>query len=320
MLPLRPSAAASPNVVHRALRNRDDDARVGPLSPARSADAVSIERVARNLATTAAGTRHVLYATGLGMDVSGRIPVRLPALLLPALRAMERVKTLGLEPPRYVVYQADRFIARTNGIPDDCARETAERMRKYLRGYVDALHSTVASSVDLCVGMEETDEALESIARIGEDIRARAMTCMTTRQIVAELEESERRRSLKSGEALTYAAANVYFNGAAPGAYPFDLPQQHSVVLPVGGRAEKPFFALTSTFADDLRGRDVLPLVTPLGFRPTYFHCPEQGDPLTAESFRDAKIQDGPIRGDLDALRADGLTPELVDFLLSRHP
>lgn len=72
---------------------------------------------------------------------------------------------------------------------------------------------------------------------------------------------------------------------------------------------------LTKKVAEE-RSSAVIPLFTHLGSRPTYYPCPDKGDPLTLEEYRNQNIKDGPIRGDIEAMRADGATTEILDFIL----
>ncbi|MDP6562084.1 MAG: hypothetical protein QF793_04140, partial [Candidatus Peribacteraceae bacterium] len=67
------------------------------------------------------------------------------------------------------------------------------------------------------------------------------------------------------------------------------------IIIPIGGRAEKPFFALTTAVAKK-RGVDIVPMVTQIGSKPTYH-----------------PVSDGrAVQQDFDALEADGAPKDVL--------
>ncbi len=316
--PMQSSSNVFPthNSVHRAIRLHDEPM-IGDIRPARSQDAVHVEKIARDIARQNMSTKHLVLTTGFGLNASSRIPLRLPALLLPGLRIMERLTALGLPTPEYRVYQATDFIAQTNGYPVDKARECASKMESYLRRYVKTFHGRIAGHVHFYFTQAYTEETREHLGSIIDVMRSRLARIDCIAEALSQLQECERRHSLQSNCYEQYAAANVLYSGAVA-QYPLGKqhPNNAEALLPIGGASEKPFFAITSAVAD-LSGKRVFPMLTQLGSRPTYYAYP--GDPQSVEEYGMAlrSSSKDPIHRDLLALRDDGAVP---DVLASLYP
>ena len=312
-----PKTRVSSNLVHSILRNKNDKPAIGPLQPAASADGAMLQGIARRISLETGSTRDLLLTTGFGLHRSLAVPVRLPALILPGLRIMERLQDAGEPVPEYVVYQATDFVAETNQLSPIDAQACALRMETYLREYVRAFHARIMDRVQLRFGEPygtiERERISDGVLRIREDLSA----LPGIGEALRSLRTSEGRHSNGSDQATMYAAANAYYSGALT-AYPHDA--MGRIVLPIGGQAEKPFFAITSACADASKARSVIPMVTMLGSRPTYFHYPESGDLIDPAAFPagPSSHRDGPIRKDLQAMQADGATREILETIYPR--
>ncbi len=311
------------NRIQGILRLKDNNVAVGPLRPARSSDASTIQSIAVAIAESQLSTKQFLLTTGFGLDKNLAIPIRLPALIIPGLQLMERMADAKLPIPPYLLYQATAFIAETNDIDRDAAQECATSMRNYLQEYIETFHSRIAENVHIRFGCEYEERLRADVASITESIRQRIGENTDVSMAMQQLQTSEKKHSNGSGKHLAYAAANILYNGAS-GTYPFtdDLAENVHAILPIGGRAEKPFFMLTSDFADRDAKIKVIPMLTPLGEKPTYYHYPELGDPLTANQFQTAlgnTSLNGPIRADLASMISDTGDTDAVAAILSNH-
>lgn len=305
--------SVSTNLVQGILRLKNNNPSIGPIRPARSIDAKVLQETAKNIAQGISSSRELLLTTGFGMHRDLKIPVRLPALIIPGLNVMERMDDAGLPVPKYVVYQATDFIAETNDLPKDKALECASQMERYLRDYVRVFHSRVAENVQFEFGCDYPAECKKTIDDTVLTIRSMMMELDDVKTAMNQISESETKHSNGSNKSHAYAAANVLYSGALR-EYPF---KQDGVktVLPIGGIAEKPFFAVTSAHSDRLDERHVVPMLTQIGSRPTYFYYGNSGDPLSAVEYAQATkeaFRDGPIRFDLNAMIADGASPDQI--------
>jgi len=115
----------------------------------------------------------ILFVTGLGLDRTSVVPLRLPAILTPALDAMKKIKQHTGVSPRYLVYQLTEFIADTNSIDKEAAHKSGEIMAKYLRRFVNKLYPEIANSVILKfntpVDKQELQEIEEMLRRMEKD-------------------------------------------------------------------------------------------------------------------------------------------------------
>lgn len=306
----------SANLIQGMLRLKDNNQAIGPLKPARSTDAITLQEIAKNIAQGAASSRHLMLTTGFGLHRNLKIPVRLPALAIPGLNVMERMQDAGLPVPTYLLYQATDFIAETNQLPLDESRECATRMEMYLRKYIERFHSRVAEHVVIKFGCEYPANVRESVTAIIEDIRLRMQDSILLQEAMKEIRGYGSSHSNGENHFDAYTAANVCYSGATE-KYPFSNDQIKDVhtILPIGGIKEKRFFEVTGIYSDSLQTRKIIPMITPIGVKPTYYLYPQSGDPASISEYDEAMqkpINDGPIRTDINAMRADGATPEQI--------
>ncbi|MDP7477500.1 MAG: hypothetical protein QF442_03570, partial [Candidatus Peribacteraceae bacterium] len=251
-----------------------------------------LQALSRKIARTRRGCDRVLFTTGLGLSDSREIPLRLPAIMVPALHAMERQQYLALcKPSKYLVYQATDFIADANGIDHSVAIDTSKRMEDFLRQYVELIHPNIAENVEFRFERDRNEDSTRAIEELVDEISGEI-----THEIHQRLLFNESSHSNRNGQALRYAAANVLYNGAEPDRYPFkDCCTDIDVIIPIGGKAEKPFFTLTTAVAKK-RGVDVVPMITQIGAKPTYYSASDGNA----------------TRRDFAALEADGASIELL--------
>ncbi|MAE68639.1 hypothetical protein CL635_02420 [bacterium] len=285
------STLPSANQILSIFRSKGVDSRIGPLKHADTSQSSLLQSLAREISQGRAQCNEVLFTTGLGLSDSREVPLRLPAILVPALCAMERQKELGFDPSRYLVYQATDFIADANGIDHSQALEVSKRMEHYLRRYVKEVHPSIKDRVEFRFERDKDPQATEAIEQLIGEISDEASIAIFDR-----LTANESVHSNRNGQAMRYGAANVLYNGADPERYPFaESKADARIIIPIGGRAEKPFFALTTAVAKK-RGVDIVPMVTQIGSKPTYH-----------------PVSDGrAVQQDFDALEADGAPKDVL--------
>lgn len=310
---LRTSTDTKANTFHGHLRLRGEDSNIGPLRPAKSADATMIQHIANTLASGMADTRTLVLTTGLGIPRDFALPIRLPAVLLPGLRVLERFRSSDRIPPTYLVYQATDFIAESNALDADASKEYAHKVTTYIRAYIDRFHAQIANRVHLKIGYPFPTDHRNAIENVMSILRDEISHCDCLREALAKTAKSEKRHSNDREQYAYYAAANAVYSGASD-VYPFlDNAREATHILPIGGTAEQPFFTITSHLSMMQSSRTVIPMLTTLGERPTYYAYPSLSDPMTVEEYSKALnggVRDGPLRKDLAALVADGAIPE----------
>ena len=276
----------------------------GKCSAAQKNAGEALERALAQVGSGDLAAKEVWITTGIGLDKSCALPVRLPALIIPGLSMLRALKEAGAGVPTYVVYQATGFIAETNAIAAPDAFVCARRMEDYLRRFVAAAFADVAEHVVFKMGCPYSahdKQEVQTIADRLEDLRAATPSIDAA---LAKLETCEKKHSNSTGMSRMYAAANVYYNGA-DARYPFgDAGVRAKVLIPVGGTAERPFFELTSLIAEQNKRANFPHLIT-LGSRPTYYAYEALGDPNTAEAFAtfDQDVTDPMLLRDLRALQ-----------------
>lgn len=313
-----PSSTISSNDVQKILRLRLAPKAIGPLSLADTGQATTLEQIARAISTAQKSIRDILLTTGLGISDRKGVPVRLPAVLVPALQILEQCKQKGIQPPSYLVYLATDFIAESNHIDHTVAQQIAGRMHTYLQLYVQTLHPAIAGNVRFEFSASYTDSVRAAVGALANELRERMAVDAGLKQLMSGLEANEARHSNTQGKAPEYAAANIIYNGAIAPVYPFaDKAQTVHTILPIGGPAEEPFFRLSALMNVTRQEAEahVIPLITRLGSRPTYYPYPDKGDLMSVADYAASSVQDGPIRADIAALKADGLTSEVLSTI-----
>lgn len=303
----------SSNRIQGIMRLKQEADGIGPLRLSQPEHGKVFQKICKEIESGTTSTRNLLLTTGFGMHASCTFPARLPALIIPGLHVLEQCKDSGLEPPQYVLYQATQFLTRANKLPVNEAEVCAKRMEQYLRAYIDRFHADIAHYVTLRFNCDHAAETSENIEHMMEMIRQKSLGDTDIHPILKQLEVCEVKYAGKQPNSLSYAAANVIYSGAIRSLYPFRelmLPQKIEALLPIGGRAEKPFFTLTSRMSDSV----TIPFITHLGIAPTYYPYPSDNDPLIPSDIPSAKTN-GPITADLTAMKNDGATVEnLMDI------
>ena len=289
----RTSAQPQPVSANRllaVLRNKNAATAIGPLRFVDSQQNTELQSVARAVEARRISTSNVLFTSGLGLPRTADIPLRLPAIMAPVLSILEKQHELGIPLSRYRVYQATAFIAETNEIDAEQAHVVSMRMAEYLSRYVATTHPSVADAVDIQFGCDYSNSVRSEVdtvrGSIGEVVDERALVL------------SEDRHSNSDGNVLNYAAANVVYSGATT-RYPFEDAEH---IIPVGGKPEEVFFKATRTYSQR-NNRSVIPMLSGVGFCPTYYPNYQQRDAVTVD---DPLPTFNPIRRDFDALEADG--------------
>lgn len=279
-----------------------DDKMAGPLRFIHGDDGKSLQIVSRSLQMSVQPNAkdYLLYTTGLGLSVKD-IPLRLPAVMVPTLRVMERLKELGIIPPTYLVYQATDFITETNDLHPKTGRARSTLMRKYLEKYIRILHPTIQDDVVFKFGAEACVSA-DVIRCMSDRIRQKLRESENLQDIFHKLSTYRSSQAKPEGSELIYAAANAVFSGADRGLYPFQDMARHRMIVPIGGKQEKPFFQITKMMQSE---ETVLPMLQRSGERPTYY--PNQDGDLVYEN-HDRVLSELPpaIRYDFEVLAADG--------------
>jgi len=214
----------------------------------------------------------IIFVTGLGIDKSAKAPIRLPAVLIPTLSTLSKIKQVTGQVPQFVIYQTTSFIAETNSIDLSAAHTTAIQMRSYLRRYVDVFHPDIADAVKLLFGMEIDQCKLDSIrGQLTEMAKDRDSK---VKPLLETLRQCEKRHSNSTRQLhVSYGAANVLFNGGVPSLWPLqEIVGNVKWIIMVGGPCERSFFKLTEFIrATSSTGPSLCSFITAIGAKPTYY-------------------------------------------------
>jgi hypothetical protein len=190
-------------------------------------------------------------------------------------------------------------------------------MEEYLRQYVATMFPDIAAHVNINFLSTYDRKTREAVHGLTEEIKNQAVSILPVQDKMKLLEKAEQRHSQSRGKAFYYAAANLIYNGIRPNEYPMELSTTTRIIIPIGGKAEAPFYSL-HPYLKVPQAPENIPFFTHLGSRPTYYPVPEKGEITNVQSYQQAvqegfkSVIDGPVRQDLSALEKYGLTPKIL--------
>lgn len=238
--------------------------RASSLSAARG-----LQLLARDLALKGE-KQSIVLTTGLGLSDKG-VPLRLPSLLMPGLNMLEELSQLNNIEVKYVVYQATSFIVDMNKLDLKNAFENANICEGYLKRFVEKYYPDLTDKVEI-VTSDKVDLDSNHIRTLANRLANSQGTIIEDDMKIIEGYAS--RRKTTDNSHLYYAAANIILNGAYGPHYPMEevIPADTSVIIPIGGRMEKPFFNITSFINEESNSQyKVFPIIVPVGKIPAYY-------------------------------------------------
>lgn len=212
---------------------------------------------------------NIMLTTGLGLSDKG-VPLRLPSLIMPGLEMLREFKEAGLK-VTYSIYQATGFIINTNKLKRRQAKAASRYSEYYLTQFVETFYPDIADLVKFSFGdqckIDETQiSSVQTIIYNNIDSQCPALNT------IKNYGKGHR------GNAMRYAAANVMMNKGITNYYPLEdfTTKQTTVVIPIGGKKEKPFFTLTKHIAKTTGCKnDIRPIIVNTGTIPAYYPCPD---------------------------------------------
>lgn len=205
--------------------------------------------------------------TWFGLPKNWEVPMRLPALIIPALEIMRELKKSDITPPHFVVYQATSLISEINQIPREEALRVAAEMETTLFNFIKGNFPELVPHTSIYFWEKENEwEILDSIQRYAWDTNG-----LLTETSKSHFQSCETRNSNGNGKSLLYVTANSYYNGWFD-EYPFPQAPDTNSIIPIWGHSEKAFFKIL--LETQTSCRDIFPLITQVGAFPTYYKNP----------------------------------------------
>lgn len=277
--------------------------------------ALALQSLSRNLVNTNNPT-NIALTTGLGLSDKG-VPLRLPALLIPALQMLRELKSYnearGFKQisARYIIYQASDFIAQMNKLDPELAKTNSEICKNYIKAFVHQYFPDVSSQIDLFIGDDVSMDydAVQKLAGLLKNDLPEEI-----KDDMQKILNYGGRRNAIQDSSYYYAAANIILNGGYNPCYPLSgtLPKNTAIVMPMGGKKEIPFFAMSRFYAQSTNvNYQVIPLVIPVGSIPAYYPF-SKGDVLVGavEEEIEKFNPNSQIAGDFALLAQYGISAE----------
>jgi len=275
----------------------------------------ALQQLSRQLSSSNNNERtHLVLTTGLGLSDKG-VPLRLPALLIPALKMLRDLgaynEARGFEQikAKYIVYQASDFITKTNKLDPQIAAESAAACHQYLTDFIAEYFPDVADQVQIATSDKCAIDPEHIEALAGE------LKTATPEPIARDMETiaayGTRRKTIEDSH-YYYAAANIILNGGYEPHYPLsgELFEQTDIVMPLGGKKERPFFNASRYYGEQTGvNHAVLPLLVPVGQVPAYYPFPKRDLLLGADKDEVAEFKaPDQTRRDFELLEQHGIS------------
>lgn len=203
-----------------------------------------------------------------GLPKNWKIPMRLPALLIPALEIIKKLLEQGIEPPRLIIYQATSVISEVNKIPKEEAITLASLMETRLYNFIQENFPELLSYINIQFWERENDQDTLEIIK-GYSWQVSRM--LWNNGSNSHFQECERRHSNWNNDYSLYVTANTFYNGGF-NENPFPDTDEAQNIIPIWGRSETKFFEVLLQTQTSFR--DIFPLITQVGAFPTYYHNP----------------------------------------------
>lgn len=228
-----------------------------------------------------------------GLPKNWEIPIRLPALLVPALEIIKRLLEWGIEPPQLIIYQATSIISEVNKIPREDAINIATIMETRLHNFIKENFPRLLPYINIEFWEKENDwDTLEIIKGYSWKISKTLWENGSN----SHFQECERRYSNWNNAYTLYVTANTFYNGGFD-EYPFQNTNEPQNIIPIWGRSEAKFFETLLQTQTSLR--EIFPLITQIGAFPTYYHNP-RWDIGTSEELSDYLLWGNRLHPDIE--------------------
>ncbi len=229
---------------------------------------IALQRICRSLVNgTLEGKLH--FTTWIWLTDKST-PMRLPALILPTLRIMRRLRELGVVGIQYHVYQATDFIIRETMLDEEKARKNAVIMERYLRHFIQKCYPDLEDDTSLEFWFEIDTE---TVRQVSDELR-KFHDESSFSPALNKLIDYATSKWMGRDSALRYSAANLIWNGHIQWRGPFCL-WENDVIIPIWWLKERPFFELGKSYEarkqNEWKVREIIPLIQHTGSIPTYY-------------------------------------------------
>ncbi len=219
----------------------------------------SLELLAKNLAENP--NQVIEFVTGMGISKDG-YPQRLPVIMIPTIRIMERLHALGVTNTCYTIYQARNFLAESEWLNHQTIENIGRKMFHYLNEYGCRLKipKKVRDTIQFDMDRKIPENLIEEWVEILKKLESPEME-----KIIAYAQSKW--KDITS--AYRYAVANIIGNHNLD-----DAPSKITRIL-IGWAKERPFFNIGKTYETHLWiETKIIPLIQSTWYLPPYYTQP----------------------------------------------
>lgn len=199
------------------------------------------------------------------------VPVRSPALIIPALEIIRYLQKIWINDVNYLIYQATWFIINENWLNINNANQVSSFMKKYFELFIQEFYYDIYDKIILNFNFELEQNYLDKVSLNITKLGWKSYID----SLIKNLENYASSKWKSNISALQYSSANIICNWHILDIYPFDS-NNVWVLLPIWWKKEKPFFNLWKIYEENFSDNNDysilnIPLLQKTGEIPAYF-------------------------------------------------
>lgn len=196
-------------------------------------------------------------------------PIRLPAILIPALETMRTLLQNGIIPPTFVIYQATSIISQINNIGKENTLEWVNTMENTIYRFIKENFPDLIWYIDIYFWEKANDwntfELIQNYSwHVSETLEKNGNN--------SHFQKCEQKHSNWNNNYNLYVTANTLYNWGFD-EYPFENIDNPQNIIPIWWRSETKFFE--TLLETQTSVRNIFPLITQVGAFPTYYKNPK---------------------------------------------
>lgn len=256
----------SNDIMNSFLLNHDKELRSNKISYTSSA--IDLQNLCKSIVNNTLDWKIVLTTWIWLNDIW--VPIRCPALILPALKIIRNLVNLWVNNIEYSIYQASSFIIKENSLDEKLAKNTSDMIKNYLKWYISEYYNDISDKVSFDFDFILDENNLLNVAK---NIRWLSWNQDVDLAMWKLLNYAESKWKSENS-AFIYGSANIICNWHIDSYYPVKN-DSSDIIIPIWWKKEKPFFNLWKVYEENYKLNDkkktIIPLLQKTWEIPTYY-------------------------------------------------
>ncbi len=198
------------------------------------------------------------------------VPIRCPALIIPALKIIRNLVNLWINNIEYSIYQATSFIIKENSLDENLAKNNSKIIQNYLKWYILEYYNDIFDKISFDFNLDLDENNLLNVAENIKWLLWNQDINLAMWKLVNYAESKWKSET----SAFIYGSANIVSNWHVGDYYPVKN-ESSDIIIPIWWKKEKPFFNLWKVYEEnynvDYNKKIIIPLLQKTWEIPTYY-------------------------------------------------